>query len=434
MKNNIRFILNLANIILLSIIYLVTVRYATGLDSFREISPYLSLGYLIVVAYLSGGIARFFSLPSLSGYIIAGILFGPPFLGLIASADIHSLELINSLALSFIAITAGGELRIASLRKNIKAILSITAFHTAVIFTGIFAVFFFLFKTTRLLPLSDSYAAISFALLLGTLALANSPSSTIAIISEYKSRGDFTDIVLSVTMLKDTVVLVFFALVLSFVQGLYSGKAIDLPFLADILGNLFISGCAGVLYGFLMILFFKFVAREITVFIVLASFAAHELAHFAGIEHMFMCMVAGFTVQNLSRRGSLMIEAIENSNLPIYVVFFAIAGAGLDFSSFAAFFPLIMGFVVFRCFFIALATFAGARLASSSKTITRYCWTGFIANAGLALSMLIVVEGKFPGWGNVFKSILITSIAINQIIGPIIFKYGIMKSGEARKL
>ncbi len=433
MKYKISILINLSNILLISCIFYVISRHVVHLPSFQTISPYLSLGFLIVSAYLAGSIAKSLGLPSLTGYLAAGILFGPSLLGFISEPDIVSLGLINSLALSFIAITAGGELRFKSIKKNILPILGITCSHSVIIFSGIFVVFWILFTSTSLIPIPDSTTALCFALFLGVLALANSPASTIAIISEYKAKGDFTDIVLSVTMLKDTIVLIGFALVMGFATGLTEGTTFSLPFLMQILGHLALSCCAGLLYGFLMILFFKFIAKEISIFIIIASFIAHEFAHFVGLEHMLMCLIAGITVQNFSRQGNMMIEAIEESHLPIYVVFFSIAGASLNFSFFRTAFLLIMLFVIIRIVLILASTYLGSKLTAGPPTVQKYSWTGFVANAGLALSMLIIIDNTFSGWGPVFKAIVISAIALNQILGPILFKYGIVRTSEVRK-
>jgi Kef-type K+ transport system membrane component KefB len=399
-----------------------------------HISPYLSLGFIVIIAHLGGMIAKKSGLPSLTGNLLAGILFGPHLFGFISRSDISSLEMINALALSFIAITAGGELRIAGLKKNALAILNITFFHVLIILPVITGGFYLVIVSTSIIPGIDMRQAFIISMLLGTIALAKSPASTIAVINEYRSKGTFTDIVLGVTMLKDIVVLIIFALVMAIASGMLSNQPFSLLFLLGLIGHIILSGTAGVIYGFLMILFYKYVAREIGIFIIIASYLAHDLASLIGLEHMFMCMVAGFVVQNFSKQGYLMIESIENTHLPIYVVFFAIAGAGLGFEYFKSSFIVVLLFVMVRMVLIYLATYAGAAAAGAVKSIRHYSWTGFLTNAGLTLSVVIIVENTFPGWGSMLKAIVISVIAINQVIGPVLFKYGLIRSGEATRL
>jgi len=143
-------------------------------------------------------------------------------------------------------------------------------------------------------------------------------------------------------------------------------------------------------------------------------------------------MIAGFVVQNFSRQGPLMIEGIERSHLPIYVIFFSIAGAGLDFSYFGSVYLLVTLFVVLRAILIFFSTALGAKLTGSTDAIRKYAWTGFLTNAGLTLSIAILVEKAFPEWGQPLKAIIISVIAINQIVGPVLFKIGLVKSGEVK--
>ncbi len=426
-----RLLLIVANIVLLSLAFALILQGEKQQLASPAISPYLSLGFLMVSAYLMGLAVKEYGLPALTGYLAAGILYGPACMNYLSSADIHSLEMINAIALSFIAITAGGELRMASLKKNARAIGLITLSHTVVILVGCLAILAGYFL---LLPPANGTMRqwMMMAILLAVVAVAKSPASTIAIINECRSRGPFTDIVLGVTMVKDVVVLILFAVAMAIVRGIDSSTMVSIAFMGHLIAEILISIGAGVVFGVLMILFYRYVAREVSVFIVLASLAAHELALSVGLEHMLMCMVAGFVVQNYSARGPLMIEGIERSQLPIYVVFFSIAGAGLDFSLFGGVWLTVLVFVVVRTALVYGSTWLGTLGTGCPDAVGRYAWTGFLTNAGLTLSIVIVVEQAFPDWGRSFKAIVISVIAINQILGPILFKIGLTRSGESR--
>ncbi len=426
-------LLSLAYILIVSALFLLVEKVKILFQSSPSVNPYLSLGFLIIVALLCGMIAKSFALPSLTGYLIAGMLFGPHLFGIISESDISALELVNSLALSFIAITAGGELRLDSLKKNISAILTITFFHLIIIVPVVTGFFYLLLTQTSLIPVTDPRTIFIISMLLGTIATAKSPASTIAIINEYRSKGVYTDVVLGITMFKDTIVLIVFALSMAFAAGLTSNAPFSIEFLFNLLGHILLSGAMGVVYGFLMVVFFKYIAREVGVFIVLASFLAHDFASLIGLEHMFMCMVAGFVVQNFSKQGHKMIESIEDTHLPIYVIFFAIAGAGLNFTYFKTSFLIVILFVILRLLLTFFATYLGAAVVKAPPKVKKYAWMGFVTNAGLTLSMVIIIEQTFPTWGVILKAIVISVIAINQILGPVLFKYGLLKSGEATR-
>ncbi|MCK5879048.1 MAG: cation:proton antiporter [Holophagae bacterium] len=420
----------LANIIAVSVLFSLILAGSSNIPHNSAIGPYLALGFLIIVAYLFGILGKELGFPALTGNLLAGILFGPSVLGFISHTDIQSLEFINTIALSFIALSAGGELKLKSLRKNGRAISGIILTHTILILGGTMVVMIPFLHFSGIKGLVGIQMAWMAGIVLAIVAVANSPSSTIAVINEYRAKGPFTDVVLSVTMVKDVVILLLFAVTMGIIRSIGGTESFSPAFLLHTFGDILLSIGAGLVYGGLMILFYRFVAREITVFIVIAAFLANELAHFAGLEQMLMCMIAGFVVQNFSRQGPLLIEGIEKSHLPIYVIFFSIAGAALDFSYFGSVYILVTLFVILRAGLVFSSTLLGAKLSGASPTIRKFAWTGFLTNAGLTLSIAIIVEQSFPDWGRPLKAIIISIIAINQIVGPVLFKIGLVKSGE----
>ncbi len=394
------------------------------------VSPYLSLGFLIIVAILFGMIAKIVGLPAITGYLLSGIFFGPQGLGFISKTDVSQLELINSIALTFIAITAGGELKMKSLRQHFNTIIKVIFVQTIFLFGGIFALFFFLIKNGYLLSSLSGYSVLFFSMFLGVIAVSKSPATTIAVINETKAKGEFTDIILGSTMIKDVVVLVIFSVVFVLAKNVIGGVPFSYKFILKIFAHIFISGFIGVGLGFIMILFFKYVARELSIFIVLISFLSYQFAQNFELEFMFMCIVAGFVVQNFSKQGHALIDAIENSHLPVYVIFFSIAGGGLDFSYLNIFGWAIVIFVLVRIALIFISTNLGARLSVAPDALKKYGWMGYITNAGLTLSLVVLVEKEFPAFGSVLKSLIISVIAIHLLIGPVLFRISLSKAGE----
>ena len=101
----------------------------------------LALGFVVLASYTIGGLVGQLKLPHITGYLIAGLVFGPslarslaglslppPFdKGILNDEVIEQLDLFDTLAVALIAITAGGELKLESLRKGLRAITSILA-------------------------------------------------------------------------------------------------------------------------------------------------------------------------------------------------------------------------------------------------------------------------------------------------------------------
>ena len=271
-------------------------------------------------------------------------------------------------------------------------------------------------------------------LLFAVVALANSPSSTVAVIVESGARGRVSELVLGVTIVKDLVVIVAFALALSmgFTFLEVGSGASNSHFMAGLVWEIAGSIFCGVLLGLGIIAYMVFVNAEIPVFIIALSFISSKLSSLLGLHPLLICMVAGLVVNNLSSRGREFIRAIEKGSLPIYVVFFAIAGADLDLGVIAGTWQLVLLLVVSRSIFTWLGTWAGSVVGGEEDVVRENLWLGFFAQAGVTLGMAVIVADTFPGWGTTFKNVVVGAIAVFQLAGPVLLKYSLARAGEIR--
>lgn len=397
-------------------------------------STSIALGFILIFAFLFGKQISRLSLPQITGFIIAGIACGPYVLRFLASTDVRGLQLLDGLALSLIALTAGGEMRISRLKGRLKALSSIVFFQTVIIISG-FVIFGFLGKSV--FPVfADKTTPVCLAifLLLGILATATSPSTTIAVINETRSKGKYTDLILSVAVVKDFFVIVLFAFVLSLSKFMTSAsRRFDVNFLLNILEEVGLSVGIGILVGGAVILYLKYIKKELTIFILGIAFFTYQISHSYNYHPLLICLVAGFLVENFSSQGDKLIQAIEKSSLPVYVIFFTISGASLNLDALRASWLLALIFVIWRGILKFSGTYVGARLAKEESRVQKSSWAGFISQAGVALGMAITIEESFPDWGGEFKALVLAIIAINQIIGPVLLQKFLARSGEAGK-
>jgi len=391
----------------------------------------IALGFILIFAFLFGKQINRLKLPQITGFILAGILCGPYILKFLNATQVKDLQLLDGLALSLIALTAGGEMQIGRLKGQIKSITSLVIFQTVTIISG-FLLFGLLgrqfFPFFANLTVLQAAAA---ALLMGTLATATSPSSTIAIITETKSKGKFTDLVLSVAVVKDFVVILLFALFLSLSKPVFfTEQGFDIGLLTQILREVGGSVVLGLIVGGGIILYLKYINREMTIFVLSVAFFTYQISHNYGYHPLLICLVAGFIVENFSPHGDRFIQAIEKTSLPVYVVFFAISGASLNFDALQSSWLLALICVFWRGLLKFIGTFAGASAVKEERTVRTLSWAGFISQAGVALGLAIMVEETFPHWRGVFLSLVLAIIAINQIIGPVLLQKLLLKVRE----
>ena len=410
---------------------------------FADARSTMTFGFLLLAAYLIGDVLSRLKLPKITGYILAGLLFGPHLLDLVSAGVVRDLKLIDDLALTFIALAAGGELRLAELHQRRASIILTVFFLTVIVFSGVGA---FVLAARPLLPFLDGKPAahlLAVALLVGTFAVARSPSSAIAIISECKARGPFTEMVLGVTVVMDVLVIIVFAAMVSVSQILVTpGVQMDFRFMTVMALELAGSILSGIILGWVISLYMRYVRAELLVFILALAFMvtlfsrqfALLLDHFYSIslhlEPMLICVTAGFWVRNFSRDGGLFMESIERSSLPIYVIFFSLTGAALNIGALSETWLIALLLVGVRSLLIWLGAYLGGSLSGDPPLLCKMSGLGFITQAGVSLGLAGIVVRSFPEWGAALSTMIVAIVALNQIAGPITFKYALGQVGE----
>ncbi len=421
---------------LVFILMLMLIFKRGGLQAFSlpQQSTSIALGFILLFAFLFGKKVKALRLPLITGFILAGLLCGPYVLSILSFPEVKSLQLLDGLALSLIALTAGGEMHWERIKGNLKTISSIVFFQTAVIVSG-FAVLCILGSSLfHFFPMESLSHIFALSLLLGTLATATSPSTSIAVITETGSKGKYTDLVLYSAVTKDFFIIVLFAFSLSFSKSLLSSASqLDMGFLWHILQEIGGSILLGAVLGVAIILYLRYIKRDLVVFILGVAFLTFHISHNYAYHPLLICLLAGFLVQNFSTHGESLIQALEKVSMPVYVVFFALSGASLDLEALKQRWFVVLICVFWRGILKFLGTFLGAKLVREEPGVQKYSWAGFISQAGVAMGMAVLIAETFPEWGNEFKALVLGIIAINQIIGPVFLQKLLIKVGETGK-
>jgi len=148
------------------------------------------------------------------------------------------------------------------------------------------------------------------------------------------------------------------------------------------------------------------------------------------LHFLLIFIAAGFVVENASARGEVMIQGLERSSLPIYVIFFTFSGVGLDLDSLRRLWPIAVGFVLWRALLLRASTHIGARLAGEDRNTRQLSWTAFIAQAGISLGLAELVAQQFPHMGNQIRTFVLAVVAVNQLVGPVLFGWALRRVGE----
>ncbi|HSJ65018.1 MAG TPA: cation:proton antiporter [Gemmatimonadaceae bacterium] len=394
----------------------------------------LIFGFLVLAAYTVGELVTPLTLPRITGFLFAGMIFGPSLLGIVDAGVIAELEPVNRLAIALIAFLAGAELRWRELREHIKKIFGILTAELLLTFILLVGTLLLVRPYVPFLQDSPIVEAIALASLFSAVAIVHSPAVVLALLTETAAKGPVTRTTLSIVLVADVVVVLAFSLTLAVARAIVpsdTAAALSAGAVAWELGGSLIVGAA---LGGAVALYLRFVERELIMFALIIAFFGSEIARLVHVEGLLTLLVAGFVAENTTRHGAeALLKAMERSAAPVFVVFFALAGASISLEAVAAIWPLAVGLTLVRAFGIWGGSYIGARLTGASPEERSYTWMGLIAQAGVAIGLVVVIAENYPERGAEMQTLILAVIAINQVIGPILGRFALVRAGEVGK-
>ena len=415
--------------------------------------PYLfaaSVIGFVVLALAARQIGDYFArgkLPLISGFLAAGIMVGPYGLDFINEQAVLSLHFVDQLALAFIALAAGNELHLEELRARLKSIAWVTLGQLVVTFSlGAISVYLLADLVPFMAGMSGGARA-GVALLAGTILVARSPSSAIALVKELRAKGPFTQTVVGVTVFMDVVVIALFGFSSTLADTLISDVGLQLRYLALVLGEMVLSGVLGVFLG--AVLHRLLGLRIGTVYkeylVILAGFGVYAGCAALGVhaatilqihvapQPLLICVIAGFWVTNFSSNRAEFSKVCHDAGPPVYVAFFMLAGASLALNVVLDVWHICAALFVVRVVALFLGSVVGGWVAREGAHRSRVYGLAFVTQAGIGLGLAKSVAIAYPTWGPEFASLIIAIIVVNQLLGPPLFKWAIHLVGESHE-
>ncbi|HEU4584328.1 MAG TPA: cation:proton antiporter [Gemmatimonadaceae bacterium] len=393
----------------------------------------LMFGFLVLAAYTSGELSTLIRLPKITGYLIAGLLFGPAVMGIVSSASVVELEPVSRLAVAIIAFMAGAELRWSELKERGKTIFAMLTAELVLSFVAIMMGLWLLRAYVPFLNDVTSSQALILCALFASVTVVNSPAVTMALLAETRARGPVARTTLGIVLVADVVVVLIFSGVLSLARSVVpaqggEGAALSAGMVAwEMLGALLV----GALIGAGVALYMRFVKRELMLFAIVVAFLGAEIARMVHVETLLTLLTAGFLVENTTKtEGRELLHAMERSSVPIFVVFFALAGASINMRELAQLWPLAVAVVVVRAAAIFAGSHIGARIVRAPDVVRQNVWLGLVAQVGVAIGLASILANAYPSRGREMQTLILSVIAINQIAGQILFAIALRRSGE----
>ncbi len=398
---------------------------------FPQYLQMLFLGCSILLALIISRGATVFKTPLIVGYIIAGALLGPDLLGLISQKQIASLDIVNLVVLSLIGFGIGGELRFNELKKLGRSIILIVVFEAlgAFLLVGI--------SSALILK------SIPMGLIFGSLAAATAPAGTVEVIKQYKAKGEFTTTLYAVMGLDDIIALLLFTISLPLSIILLTGaKAGGDVSIFHALGQagleILLSVGVGVIVGFLLIPIAKLIHDRVNLLllslgIILINCGISEYFHLSPI---LLNMTMGIVIVNKSSLISRKIfHTLGNWTPPMYVWFFVLIGTRLNLALITKYSFLIGIYIIARSFGKWSGTFIGSTISKAPKKIKNFLGLALMSQAGVAVGLALAASKALEQYNFHMQAIQVISVItattfIVMVVGPIMAKLALFKSGE----
>lgn len=395
-------------------------------DLYKNLNPttivLISIAAILFSGFIISRLTKMLHLPNVTGYILAGILIGPNVIGFVPADVVSEMTFINDIALAFISFGVGKFFKMEVLKKTGPKIIIVTLLESLI--PGVLVTFatFLIFKLD-----------FSFCLMLGAIATATAPASTMMTINQYRARGNFVDTLLQVIAFDNVICLIVFSMATSIVkanmEGTLSVLEVTLPLIYNVI-SIGIGFLLGLVLGKLM----ASRSQDSKLIIVVALLVG--LAGVCGvldISPLLCCMMFGATYRNFMHDKEVF-NQLSNFTPPIMATFFVVSGMNLNIASLTS-----VGIVGVVYFFVRVigkygGAFLGSLITKRSKEEKRYLGLALIPNAGVAIGLAFLSQRMFPGsMGDTLLTIILASSVMYELIGPVCAKASLYLSGSIKK-
>jgi len=392
----------------------------------------LGVGFVLLAALFAGRVSSAIGLPRLTGYLATGIIAGPALLQFVPETTVAGMGLVNGVAVALIALTAGSEMDFRSMKPLLRSIAWITGI--AVLGSAaVLAATTFLIRGTLgfLAELPTAQAAIV-SVVVGVVVVSQSPAVVVAIRAETGADGVVARTVLGVVVVADLVVIVLYAVVMSICQAMLAGEADMGEAAAGVSWELFGSLAIGTVIGGILSLWMRVIGdRGLDLFVLATCLVVAEIARRIHLDALLVMLAAGMFVENVSHAGHRLRESFEDASLPVYMLFFTVAGASirLDLLPLVALPAAVL--LIVRAASLLGGTALAARLAGAPVAVQRWGGFGLLPQAGLANALALSFARTFPAFGEQASALILGIIAVNVLVTPALMRLSFVRAGES---
>ncbi len=403
----------------------------------------LSVSIALAAGLFMTRLTKPLGLPAVTAYLVAGIIIGPyclgrlgiAGLGFVSADNVKEFKIISDVALGFIAFAIGNEFRLSQLKK-IGGQATFIGIWQAIIATLCVdgALIGLHFALGEKLP-------VPMAVILGAIAAATAPAATLMVVRQYKAKGKLTDLLLPIVAIDDAVGLIVFAVSFGIAKAMVNGEfsfiAIAVEPLLEIVCSLVLGAVMGVLFT-VCERFFNSNSKRLclsitfvmlTVAISMLEFDIGEIH--IGFSALLVCMMLGTMFCNLCDFSAEIMDKTDKWTVPLFALFFVLSGAELELNVFrdVAIVGIGIAYIVSRSAGKYIGAYFSSKIVKCDPSTQKYLGVTLLPQAGVALGMSVTVM-NFGEIGPIVRNIVLFSVLIYELVGPMLTKIALTKAGD----
>lgn len=410
-------------------------------------STLLSVSVALLAGLIMTRLFKPLKLPSVTAYLIAGVLIGPYCLGRLGLdgigfktlESVSSLALVSEVALGFIAFSIGNEFRVKELKKTGKQALVVGVVQALV------ATLFVDLTLLGLHFIMPDKLSMAQVLTLGAIATATAPAATLMVVRQYKAHGPLTKLLLPIVALDDAVGLVVFAVSFGIAKTLVSGTVDMVSIIVNPIIEIACSLLLGAIMGWVLTQLEKLFNSNtnrlnLTIGAVFLTASLSMMDFHIGPVHiqfssLLVCMMLGTVFCNICPLSHDLMEASDKWTSPLFALFFVISGAELELGVFGEVAIIIIGavYIVFRSLGKYWGTFVSTKLTKCEPQICKFLGITLLPQAGVALGMCTTAM-QLGEEGNLIRNITLFAVLIYELVGPLLTRQALAAAGEIKPI
>jgi len=398
----------------------------------------LILAVLLSAGFIAGKLIRLLRAPSVTGYILIGVVLGSSGLGIISEEILKTkLNHFTEIALMLIAFSIGEHLELKRLGGSTQNILTIALGEIS----GAFC--FVLLGTFAASHLSGLTVAdwgvmefVVLSALLASISIATAPAATLHVVRELKASGPLTTTLMALVGVDNCIAITTFGIAVSLISSKMAGASGSLGgvvvwgFLAAFL-SLLLGAASGIIITQITRRLRE--AGEILTAGLAILLLLGEVARYLNLSPLLSGIAAGFAVVNAGPKNAQIFRVINAFDPPIYVLFFILAGAQLHLSALATAGWVGLTYFMMRNLGKMAGVKAGALLSGASETLKRNLGLGLMPQAGVAIGLVFLLQ-EYPllaGYSQIVTPVVLAGAVLSELVGPIGLKVAVERAGEA---